>query len=153
MFAHLEYQPILPQHQDKGIQYVIDRLKEVKDKKIQELKAIRVAIVNSTNTNYKSNDILILKKENENSQIIRFSNKQILDAYLKYQKLENEFKNNKKVEIVMFSVNDGKKINKSYPNFFNDTKKFIEKIEEYYKQYDTSIFSLIENSSYRNQYI
>ena len=144
LFANLENKLILPQHQEKGIQWVVDRLKEVKDKKIQKLKAIRIATTNSiNNTSHRSDDILIIiKKKNKEPQIIKFSKKQYIEAYKKYQELENKFKNSKKVEIVMFAVNDGKKITKSYPNFFNDTRKFIEKIEEYYKQYDknASIF-------------
>jgi len=75
LFANLENQPILPQHKEKGIQHVTHRLKEVKDKKIQKLKAIRIATTNSVNnTNYKSDDILIVKKEkNKEPQIIQFS--------------------------------------------------------------------------------
>lgn len=120
MFANLENKLILPQHQEKGIQWVIDRLKEVKDKKIQKLKAIRIATTNSVNnTKYRSDDILIIiKKKNKDPRIIKFSKKQYIKAYEKYQELENKYKNSKKVEIVMFAVNNGKKITKSYPNFF-----------------------------------
>ena len=52
------------------------------------------------------------RRKNKEPQIIQFSKKQEIEAYKKYQELENKYKNNKKVEIVMFSINNGKKNNK-----------------------------------------
>ena len=51
----------------------------------------------------------------------------------------------------MFSINDGKKITKAYPNFFNDTKNFIEIIEAQYKKYDKNIsfFNKLKQRIYR----
>ena len=69
---------ILPQHQEKGIQYAIDRLKEMEDKKIQKLKATRIGTNKFNDTNYKNSDILIIKKEKKTDpEIIKFS-KQII---------------------------------------------------------------------------
>ena len=152
MFAGLEGKPILEKH--KNINYVVNRLKKIKDKKIQKLKAIRVGTAKSTtnNQNYKNSDILIIKKEKKTDpEIIKFSKQQSQEAYKQYQELENRYKNNKKVEIVMFSVNNGKKIIKAYPNFFNDTKNFIEIIEAQYKKYDKNIsfFKRLKQRIYR----
>jgi len=55
----------------------------------------------------------------------RFSEKELESANKKYIELEQKFKNDTGVEIVLVSVQDIKKLKEMYPNYYLDAEEFI----------------------------
>lgn len=58
-------------------------------------------------------------------EIAQYSNARFEQANEDYIKMELEYLGNSKIEVVLLSIQDIKKLNQSYPNYFMDTTEFI----------------------------
>lgn len=73
--------------------------------------------------------LLVLEVDKSNIKVMRFSQSNIDAATKEYAKLEKEFENNSKKDVVLVSAESVHGLKKAYPNYFADTTEFSKNIE------------------------
>ena len=74
--------------------------------------------------------LIVLDSEEKEIRFQNFSDKDLEIATQKYIELEEEFLNNSNINIVLVNTSDIRNLEKSYPNYFMDTKILTTKISQ-----------------------
>ena len=77
--------------------------------------------------------ILYLDAEAKQIRITQFEKKNLKDATEQYLKLERTTKENPLRDVVLVSADSIKELKKAYPNYFADTKIFVQKLNSIFK--------------------
>jgi hypothetical protein len=113
-------------------------IKEVKQdiKKVELLQKLQSFNIVSRHLESNAKGEYVLLKMNlkkEQIEIAQYSIAKFEQANKDYLDMELKNRNNKTIEIVLISIQDIKKIQKYYPNYFMDTTEFIENINALFK--------------------
>lgn len=102
--------------------------------KLRSFNIVADHISNSTKGQY-----ILLKMDfkQRSVEIIQYSKAKFKQANAYYLKMEIDNLNNGAVEIVLISIQDIKKLEQSYPNYFMDTTEFIKNLEKLFESAET----------------
>lgn len=140
-FANMENTPTIPNTPTdkdelrKQVQALAKQLKVVK--KMNEWARIHKIIENFEKNTKDKFDFYLLNLDliTRELKISAFKKSQEESANLEYSKLEESMlKNKEDRDIVLVSADTTKELRKAYPNYFLDTKQFINKLNEYFKE-------------------
>ena len=94
-------------------------------------------IVTKHFSNNSTGQYLLLKMdfEQQEVEIAQYAKAKFEQANKYYSQIELEYWDNKAIEVVLLSIQDIKKLEQSYPNYFMDTAEFIKNLE---KMFDLS---------------
>ena len=119
LFAWKENRNLLPQH--KNIKDVITDIKKLKYQKIKELNIINNHCKEIKHKKYMGNKILLIVLHEDSEPTIKlYEKRQFKKAKEAYKKLSNDFKS-----VIYLDINNNDLI-KMYPNFFLNTRTFID---------------------------
>ncbi|OGI19340.1 MAG: hypothetical protein A3J06_01295 [Candidatus Moranbacteria bacterium RIFCSPLOWO2_02_FULL_48_19] len=140
-FANMENMPIVPgtptdkSELRKRIQALAKQLKVVK--KMNEWAKIHKIIEKFEEGTKDKFDFYLLNLDltTKELQISAYKRSQEEFANSEYSRLEERmFKNKEDRDIVLVSADTTRELKKAYPNYFLDTKEFISKLSEYFKE-------------------
>lgn len=115
-------------------------------KNIEDMELLKQLESFSIVTKHISNDskgkylLLIMDFKQEEIKIFQYGSANFDKANKYYLQIELENLNNKAVEVVLLSIQDVKKLNQSYPNYFMDTTEFIKNL--------TKVFEFVDKLEY-----
>jgi hypothetical protein len=73
--------------------------------------------------------ILVLNSENRKLNVEAFTRTSTPSANDRYLELEEQYRNNPEIQVVLVSVDSIKSLSKAYPNYFLDTSEFIKLVQ------------------------
>lgn len=130
LFAMKEHMPIVP-NTPAEINELVSELKEIdkKEKIIDALSAIRVAIEHVKEQKRKGYYILILDYDTKRLRILYYKPSDIAEATEVYNAIEAE--NRENIDTVLVSATSFASLRAAYPNYFSDIKEFIKLVRRY----------------------
>lgn len=134
LFSIAEDAPIIPSYENLSLSELCDNLR-VLDDELQIINKLKeVSSILSSRKNYDSNYYLIqldiIKRETIVSQ---FDDEK--EANDKYTLLEGQYRHSDRYDVVLVSVDDFKKIEDAYPNYFLNANDFVKRFTELMKFY------------------
>lgn len=129
-FAYFEEQPVLPQHQDMSISDICKALFKIADRYnlLEQIQTCAFATITVERAEHFGAyyAVISLNLIDRSASIEYYREKQYADAVRSYEALERDFihRNN-----VLVAVNNIKKLQTAYPNYFMDLREFVDKIK------------------------
>ncbi|BBD70999.1 hypothetical protein NIES4072_74110 [Nostoc commune NIES-4072] len=118
------------------------RLKEIKHevnllatelevfKKLQAFSVSTNLINDAVSRDYSGYFLILLNIDEQNVQIWSYKEKYLSKATEDYINFEKKYKDTKEVDIVLVNAKSIKTLKKAYPNYFADSKEFLDKLNE-----------------------
>ncbi len=126
------------ERKDIGIDYKLANELKKDIENVQLLDKLQnFRIVTKHFSNNSTGQYLLLKMdfEQQEVEIAQYAKAKFEQANKDYLQMELEYWDNKVIEVVLLSIQDIKKLEQSYPNYFMDTAEFIKNLE---KMFDLS---------------
>lgn len=132
LISYREGTPILQEFRDREISSLIDEFEALEQSLniFKKLRSVTIASKNVIGFHESYYQLLILNTMKEELNLIPFDEKQISFAEEMYASLEKKYENDPAILVVLISAGDLKSIQKAYPNYFLDTKYFIDTLQE-----------------------
>jgi putative GTP pyrophosphokinase len=137
VFAVKENSPLVETHRSYGKKELLSKARKM----IRELQVVKqlltyTAIYKITSAETKkiikgrrgNYSLILLNSHDNTTSFSTFSSDQIEEAINKYTQMEKEFYNDINMNVVLVSTGDVHKLEKSYPNYFMDTKILVEQL-------------------------
>lgn len=133
LISYREGTPILQEFRDRDISSLIEEFEALEQSLniFKKLRSVTVARKNVIGFHESYYQLLILNTMKKELNLIPFDEKQARLAETTYGYLENTYKNDPAILVVLISAGDLKSIPKAYPNYFLDTQYFIESLKKF----------------------
>ena len=134
LFSIQEHQPVIKCLRDKSPQEIVHEFYSLeKELGVFDKLTAFTSVVKATSgvENKKANGyyLLILDTERKTTSFIPFASNQPQLAEQMYMLMEGKEKNNPNIDVVLAAAGDMKDLRTAYPNYFVDTKAFMNKLK------------------------
>ena len=119
-----------------------ERLKEIKEevnilvvelevfKKLEAFSVSTHLITDNGNSDVCGYFLILLNIDQQDVQVWSYKEKYRFQATEDYKNFEKKYKDTKEVDIVLVNAKSIKTLKKAYPNYFADSKEFLDKLRE-----------------------
>lgn len=136
LFSIEEKEPILEEYRNFDKETIVNEFKSL-DAKLNVLSKLDNIVVASKNiegnTKFEKGgyQVLVTDAQQKVVSLVQFTKNQLNEAQLYYSAQERETKDQSEKSVVMISVSSLHDLKQAYPNYFLDTKYFLEKLKKY----------------------
>lgn len=140
LISHHEKTPILDSLANVPPLELVDRFQSLEQRLnvFQKLSSVSVATTNIKGIGDGYYNLLVLNSDDESLQVTPFTEDQADYAETVYSVLEDRFRDNPSIFLVLVSVGDLSSLRRAYPNYFLDTKAFILTLKNICRQIKSS---------------
>ncbi|MGJ8734102.1 MAG: RelA/SpoT domain-containing protein [Cellulophaga sp.] len=136
-FSHLENSPVIEEYKNWDRKKVFTEIIE-QGKKLDIGKKLRgfTVAADHINDNYSNSkyNLITLNTDKRTVHVRSYSGKQLKKANVDYTNIEKEINKGKNVQAVLVSTSSIENLRKAYPNYFLDTRDFLDKLNLIYNR-------------------